>query len=156
MIAVLTFSLRSLGPPDQIVHIATSEVTRKQIVRELQIMGDCNSPWIITFYGAYLQDPHIAMCMEFMDKGSLDNVYKKVGPIPEAILAKIALAVVSGLDYLYEVHKIMHRGSFHFSLFTPPATARLTPLLLQTLSPATSCSTRTVRSRFATLACRAS
>jgi len=41
---------------------------------------------------------------------SLDNIYKKVGPIPEPILGKIALAVVSGLTYLYEVHKIMHRG----------------------------------------------
>ncbi|GAA5876292.1 hypothetical protein JCM8547_008879, partial [Rhodosporidiobolus lusitaniae] len=40
---------------------------------------------------------------------SLDNIYKKVGPIPEPILGKIALAVVSGLTYLYEVHKIMHR-----------------------------------------------
>lgn len=41
---------------------------------------------------------------------SLDNIYKKFGPIPEIILSKIALAVVIGLDYLYEVHKIMHRG----------------------------------------------
>ncbi|GAA6038810.1 hypothetical protein JCM8097_002906 [Rhodosporidiobolus ruineniae] len=93
----------------KVVHIATSDVTRKQILRELQIMHDCASPFIVSFYGAYLQDPHIAMCMEFMDKGSLDNIYKKVGPIPEPILGKIALAVVSGLTYLYEVHKIMHR-----------------------------------------------
>lgn len=41
---------------------------------------------------------------------SLDAIYRKVGPIPEPILGKIALAVVSGLTYLYEVHKIMHRG----------------------------------------------
>lgn len=93
----------------KVVHIATSENTRKQILRELQIMHDCSSPYIVSFYGAYLQDPHICMCMEFMDRGSLDNIYKKVGPIPEPILGKIALAVVSGLTYLYEVHKIMHR-----------------------------------------------
>ncbi|GAA5914002.1 hypothetical protein JCM5296_001537 [Sporobolomyces johnsonii] len=93
----------------KVVHIATSENTRKQILRELQIMHDCSSPYIVSFYGAYLQDPHICMCMEFMDKGSLDNIYKKVGPIPEPILGKIALAVMSGLTYLYEVHKIMHR-----------------------------------------------
>ncbi|ORY61056.1 kinase-like domain-containing protein [Leucosporidium creatinivorum] len=93
----------------KVVHIATSESTRKQILRELQIMHDCSSPYIVSFYGAYLQDPHICMCMEYMDKGSLDNIYKKVGPIPEPILGKIAFAVVSGLTYLYEVHKIMHR-----------------------------------------------
>ncbi|KAK4045994.1 MAP kinase kinase (MEK) [Microbotryomycetes sp. JL201] len=93
----------------KVVHIATSDTTRKQIIRELQIMHDCSSPYIVSFYGAYLQDPHICMCMEFMDKGSLDNIYKKVGPIPEPVLGKIALAVVSGLTYLYEEHKIMHR-----------------------------------------------
>ncbi|GAA5915351.1 hypothetical protein JCM6882_000228 [Rhodosporidiobolus microsporus] len=93
----------------KVVHIATSDNTRKQILRELQIMHDCASPFIVSFYGAYLQEPHICMCMEFMDKGSLDNIYKKVGPIPQPILGKIALAVVSGLTYLYEVHKIMHR-----------------------------------------------
>ncbi|KAK4705826.1 hypothetical protein P7C70_g379, partial [Phenoliferia sp. Uapishka_3] len=93
----------------KVVHIATSETTRKQILRELQIMHDCSSPYIVSFYGAYLSDPHICMCMEYMDKGSLDNIYKKVGPIPEPILGKIAFAVVAGLTYLYEVHKIMHR-----------------------------------------------
>ncbi|GAA5878829.1 hypothetical protein JCM8547_004844, partial [Rhodosporidiobolus lusitaniae] len=53
----------------KVVHIATSDVTRKQILRELQIMHDCSSPYIVSFYGAYLSDPHISMCMEFMDKG---------------------------------------------------------------------------------------
>ncbi|SGY33367.1 BQ5605_C002g01487 [Microbotryum silenes-dioicae] len=92
-----------------VVHIATSATTRKQILRELQIMHDCSSPFIVSFYGAYLRDPYICMCMEYMDKGSLDQIYKRVGPIPEPILGKIALAVVSGLTYLYDVHKIMHR-----------------------------------------------
>ncbi|BGP27688.1 MAP kinase kinase (MEK) [Rhodotorula toruloides] len=89
----------------KVVHIATSDSTRKQILRELQIMHDCSSPFIVSFYGAYLQDPHICMCMEYMDKG----IYRRVGPIPEPVIGKIALAVVSGLTYLYEVHKIMHR-----------------------------------------------
>jgi hypothetical protein len=42
---------------------------------------------------------------------SLDNIYKKAGPIAEDVLGKIALAVVSGLTYLYDVHRIIHRGS---------------------------------------------
>lgn len=90
-----------------------------------------NSEHIVSFYGAYLQDPHICMCMECMDKGlvlfllahfalteliwnvyysSFDNIYKKVGPVPEDVLGKIAFAVVSGLTYLYDVHRIIHRG----------------------------------------------
>jgi len=72
-------------------------------------MHDCNSPHIVSFYGAYLSDPHICMCMEYMDKGSLDNIYKKSGPIASDVLGTIAFAIVSGLTYLYDVHRIIHR-----------------------------------------------
>ncbi|KAI9620372.1 hypothetical protein KEM48_008195 [Puccinia striiformis f. sp. tritici PST-130] len=70
----------------KLVHIDAKPSVRKQILRELQIMHDCRSPFIVSFYGAYLQDPHICMCMEYMDKSSLDNIYKKTGPIPEHVL----------------------------------------------------------------------
>ena len=46
------------------------EGVRKQIVRELYIMKDCNSPNIVTFYGAFLNDSgDVIMCMEYMDAG---------------------------------------------------------------------------------------
>ncbi|KAG0144263.1 hypothetical protein CROQUDRAFT_660224 [Cronartium quercuum f. sp. fusiforme G11] len=93
----------------KLVHIDAKPSVRRQILRELQIMHDCRSPFIVSFYGAYLQDPHICMCMEHMDKGSLDNIYKKTGPIPEPVLGKITVAVVSGLTYLYDSHRIIHR-----------------------------------------------
>lgn len=48
--------------------------------------------------------------MEFMDKGSLDGIYKKHGAIDIDIVGKIALAVLEGLTYLYDVHRIIHRG----------------------------------------------
>jgi len=47
--------------------------------------------------------------MEFMDKGSFDGIYKKMGPIDIAVVAKVALSVVEGLMYLYDVHRIIHR-----------------------------------------------
>ena len=55
--------------PLQIVLIDAKPSVRKQILRELQIMHDCNSPYIISFYGAFIADPNICICMEFMDKG---------------------------------------------------------------------------------------
>ncbi|OBZ71194.1 Dual specificity protein kinase FUZ7 [Grifola frondosa] len=81
----------------------------KQILRELQIMHDCNSQYIISFYGAFIFDPNICICMEFMDKGSLDGIYKKIGPIDIDVVGKVALAVLEGLTYLYDVHRIIHR-----------------------------------------------
>ncbi|XP_074405238.1 dual specificity mitogen-activated protein kinase kinase 1 isoform X3 [Agelaius phoeniceus] len=47
--------------------------------------------------------------MEHMDGGSLDQVLKKAGRIPEQILGKVSIAVIKGLTYLREKHKIMHR-----------------------------------------------
>ncbi len=85
---------------------------RKQILRELQIMHDCKSKYIISFYGAFLADPNICICMEFMDRGSLDGIYKKMGPIDIDIVGQVALAVLEGLTYLYDAHRIIHRGRF--------------------------------------------
>ncbi|KAL6304320.1 kinase [Sparassis latifolia] len=93
----------------KIVLIDAKPSVRKQILRELQIMHDCNSNYIISFYGAFISDPNICICMEFMDKGSLDGIYKKIGPIDIEVVGKVALAVLEGLTYLYDVHRIIHR-----------------------------------------------
>ncbi|TFK52160.1 Pkinase-domain-containing protein [Heliocybe sulcata] len=93
----------------KIVLIDAKPAVRKQILRELHIMHDCHSPYIISFYGAFLSDPNICICMELMDKGSLDGIYKKIGPIDVEVVAKVALAVLEGLTYLYDVHRIIHR-----------------------------------------------
>ncbi|KAF8333560.1 kinase [Cantharellus anzutake] len=93
----------------KVVLIDAKPVVRKQILRELQIMHHCNSKYIISFHGAYISDPHICICMEYMDKGSLDGVYKKFGPIPIDVVALISLAVLEGLTYLYDEHRIIHR-----------------------------------------------
>lgn len=93
----------------KIVLIDAKPSVRKQILRELQIMHDCNSDYIISFYGAFISDPNICICMEFMDKGSLDGIYKKIGPIDIEVVGKVALAVLEGLTYLYDVHRIIHR-----------------------------------------------
>ncbi|KAI0322402.1 kinase-like domain-containing protein [Amylostereum chailletii] len=93
----------------KIVLIDAKPSVRKQILRELQIMHDCHSEYIISFYGAFLSDPNICICMEFMDKGSLDGIYKRIGAIDIDVVARVALAVLEGLTYLYDVHRIIHR-----------------------------------------------
>ena len=55
--------------------------------------------------------------MEFMDKGSLDGIYKQIGPIDIDVVRKVALAVLEGLTYLYDVHRIIHRGELSTTLF---------------------------------------
>jgi mitogen-activated protein kinase kinase len=47
---------------------------RKQILRELQVGHDCNSPNIVTFYGAFQNEARdIVLCMEYMDCGYVES-----------------------------------------------------------------------------------
>ncbi|CAG8641496.1 7069_t:CDS:2, partial [Acaulospora morrowiae] len=95
----------------KIIHIGKKPDVIKQIHREYQILQDCKSQYIVSFYGAFMTDSDISLCMEYMDVGSLDYIYKNTGPIDLGILGKITLsiAVLEGLDYLYGHHRIIHR-----------------------------------------------
>ena len=90
-------------------------------------MYDCNSEYIVNFYGAFLSDNNdVIMCMEYMDVGfvqalnfgptttnsslrSLDRISRQFGPVRVDVLGKIAEATLGGLTYLYIKHHIMHR-----------------------------------------------
>jgi mitogen-activated protein kinase kinase 1 len=74
---------------------------RNQILRELTVLHECNSPYIVGFYGAFNSDGEISICMEYMDGGSLDLVLRKVNRITEPILAKITEAVIFKLNENY-------------------------------------------------------
>ncbi|KAL2109514.1 hypothetical protein VUR80DRAFT_2356 [Thermomyces stellatus] len=94
----------------KVIHVEANKEMRKRIVRELQIMHGCHSDYIVTFYGAFLNDNNdVIMCMEYMDVGSLDSVSRAFGPIRVDVLGKIAEATLGGLTYLYTKHHIMHR-----------------------------------------------
>ncbi|KAL2887635.1 MAP kinase kinase PBS2 [Ceratocystis lukuohia] len=79
----------------------------KTIAKELMILHQCASPYIIDFYGAFMQDGFVYMCIEYMDGGSIDKLYKD--GVPEDVLQHITLATVLGLNELKETHNIIHR-----------------------------------------------
>ncbi|CAJ1072040.1 dual specificity mitogen-activated protein kinase kinase 2b [Xyrichtys novacula] len=93
----------------KLIHLEIKPAIRNQIIRELQVLHECNSPYIVGFYGAFYNDGEISICMEHMDGGSLDQVLKDAKRIPEEILGKVSIAVLRGLAYLREKHQIMHR-----------------------------------------------
>lgn len=93
----------------KLIHLEVKPAIKKQIIRELKVLHECNFPHIVGFYGAFHSDGEISICMEYMDGGSLDLILKRAGRIPEPILGKITAAVLKGLSYLREKHAIMHR-----------------------------------------------
>lgn len=88
----------------KVIPLDVTPDVQKQIISELEILFQCSSPFIIEFYGAFFVENRISICTEYMDGGSLDQY----GWIPEPVLGRIAVSVVKGLLYLWEL-KIMHR-----------------------------------------------
>uniref|UniRef100_A0A146LZS6 mitogen-activated protein kinase kinase n=1 Tax=Lygus hesperus TaxID=30085 RepID=A0A146LZS6_LYGHE len=93
----------------KLIHLEVKPAIKKQIIRELKVLHECNFAHIVGFYGAFYSDGEISICMEYMDGGSLDLILKKASRIPESILGTITSAVLKGLNYLRDKHAIMHR-----------------------------------------------
>lgn len=83
----------------KLIHLEVKPAIKKQIVRELKVLHECNFTHIVGFYGAFYSDGEISICMEYMDGGSLDLILKKAGKIPEPILgetiSRFALTIMS-------------------------------------------------------------
>jgi mitogen-activated protein kinase kinase len=89
------------------IRLELDENKFAQIIMELDILHRCVSPFIIDFYGAFFQEGAVYMCVEYMDGGSIDKLYKD--GVPENILRKVALSTVMGLKTLKDDHNIIHR-----------------------------------------------
>lgn len=89
------------------MRLELDESKLKTIIKELVILHECGSPYVIDFYGAFFQESAVYMCIEYMDGGSIDQLYS--GGIPENILRKITYSTVMGLKELKDKHNIIHR-----------------------------------------------
>lgn len=89
------------------IRLELDEKKFSQIIMELDILHRCISPFIIDFYGAFFQEGAVYICVEYMDGGSIDKLYKE--GVPENILRKVALSTVMGLKSLKDEHNIIHR-----------------------------------------------
>ncbi|KAJ2851971.1 MAP kinase kinase Wis1 [Coemansia brasiliensis] len=89
------------------IRLELNKRALQQIIMELDVLHKARSPYIVDFYGAFFVESCVYYCMEYMDFGSLDRLYPS--GIPEAVLAKITLSVVKGLQFLKTKLNIMHR-----------------------------------------------
>ncbi|XP_048576281.1 dual specificity mitogen-activated protein kinase kinase 6 [Nematostella vectensis] len=111
----------------EMLHVPTSTVMavkkiranvnsteQKRLLMDLDIsMRVSDYPYTVHFYGALFREGDVWICMELM-KTSLYDLYKQVFSkpdrrIPEEVLGKIAVSVVSALEYLHSNLKVIHR-----------------------------------------------
>ncbi|KAG2388845.1 hypothetical protein C9374_000284 [Naegleria lovaniensis] len=91
------------------INVDLQDQKPKLIVSEFKALYNCECPYVMTLYDAYYRQGCIFMILEFMDCGSLEDILKTVGKIPEVILSRMCEQMLIGLNYLHTVKKIVHR-----------------------------------------------
>ncbi|CDW76221.1 UNKNOWN [Stylonychia lemnae] len=93
----------------KVIPLQSNEKVKKQILLELKTLHECDNDYIVRSYGSFLKDGYVHMALEYMDAGTLSDVVKEVGPIPEMILGMITIQILRGLEYLHKTMKVTHR-----------------------------------------------
>jgi tRNA A-37 threonylcarbamoyl transferase component Bud32 len=97
----------------KIMRLLTStEVADKvsqQILQEIRSYCSSSSPYVVPFYGAFYHDGTVQIILEYMNGGTLKDLYEKVGRIPESFLSNISEQILRGLQYLHEERRLIHR-----------------------------------------------
>lgn len=79
------------------------------LTTEVRIAAELKNNNIIRCYATYFLDNTINFVLEYMDKGALSDILKKVKIIPEKILGIITNQIIQGLCYMQTEKKIIHR-----------------------------------------------
>jgi serine/threonine kinase 3 len=80
-----------------------------EIIKEISMMQQCDSDFIVKYFGSYLKDTHLWIVMEFCEYGSVSDIMKLLQrTLFESEISIIVCDVLKGLEYLHLKKKI-HR-----------------------------------------------
>eukprot|EP00053_Salpingoeca_punica_P019366 m.195275 g.195275 ORF g.195275 m.195275 type:complete len:455 (-) comp17634_c0_seq5:2354-3718(-) len=81
----------------------------QEVVKEISMMRQCDSPFIVQYYGSYFKNAYLWIVMEYCIAGSVSDVMQlRKKPLNEEEIRAIARATLFGLEYLHSRCKI-HR-----------------------------------------------
>jgi serine/threonine protein kinase len=87
---------------------AFSKDERHQLVKELSAFYCAHHPHLVSLMGASFAEGQITLGLEYCNRGSLDQIVEKYGPIQETTLRSVARHLMSALAHLGSLHMI-HR-----------------------------------------------
>lgn len=80
-----------------------------EIMREISIMQQCDSQYIVKYYGSYFKDSDLWIVMEYCATGSVSDIMKLLNrTLDEPQIGAILTDTLRGLEYLHLKKKI-HR-----------------------------------------------
>lgn len=91
----------------KIIDIESAEDEVEDIIQEIAILSELQSPYVTKYYGSYAKGAELWIVMEFCSGGSCADLMKP-GLIGEDYIAIIVRELLLGLDYLHSDKKL-HR-----------------------------------------------
>lgn len=115
----------SYGSVHKAIHNRTSNIVAikmipiennlQESIKEIDMMMDCKSKYVVRFYGNYIKDDSLWIVMEFCGAGSVSDVMRLVkSTLSEPQIACICLSVLKGLAYLHgrrRIHRDIKAGN---------------------------------------------
>uniref|UniRef100_A0AAY4ETY4 non-specific serine/threonine protein kinase n=1 Tax=Denticeps clupeoides TaxID=299321 RepID=A0AAY4ETY4_9TELE len=81
----------------------------QEIIKEISIMQQCNSPYVVRYYGSYFKNSDLWIVMEYCGAGSVSDIIRlRSKTLTEDEIASILQSTLKGLEYLHFMRKI-HR-----------------------------------------------
>ena len=91
----------------KIIDVENAEDEVDDIIQEIAILSELNSPYVTKYYGSYLKGSDLWIVMEFCSGGSCADLMKP-DLIPEDYISIIVRELLMGLEYLHGDNKL-HR-----------------------------------------------
>ncbi|KAK4167131.1 Serine/threonine-protein kinase svkA [Cladorrhinum sp. PSN259] len=91
----------------KIIDIESAEDEVEDIIQEIAILSELQSPYVTKYYGSYAKGAELWIVMEFCSGGSCADLMKP-GLIAEDYIAIIVRELLMGLNYLHQDKKL-HR-----------------------------------------------
>lgn len=81
----------------------------QEIIKEISIMQQCDSPYVVKYYGSYFKNTDLWIVMEYCGAGSVSDIMRlRKKTLTEDEIATILSDTLKGLEYLHLRRKI-HR-----------------------------------------------
>lgn len=110
----------------KIVSMENDEKDFHELTKEIKILENCTSPFVVQYYGSFLYDGQIWISMEYCAAGSIsDLIALRRRCLNEREIAAICANVAKGLEYLHanrNIHRDIKAGNI---LLASNGTAKL-------------------------------
>ncbi|XP_060679863.1 serine/threonine-protein kinase 3 isoform X2 [Hemiscyllium ocellatum] len=81
----------------------------QEIIKEISIMQQCDSAYVVNYYGSYFKNTDLWIVMEYCGAGSVSDIIRlRNKTLTEDEIATILKSTLKGLEYLHFMRKI-HR-----------------------------------------------